>query len=64
MAILVWVRTPKGPMPQRYANVPDTDLSNSKRNWIGEPRELLASEETLPLDTLAKRYPPPAAAEN
>lgn len=59
MAIMVWVRTPKGPMPQRYALVPDTDFSNAKRHWIGEPRELLASEEKLPLDALAKLYPAP-----
>ena len=56
MSIFVWVKTPRGPSPQTWAEIPP------KGCWspiVLYSRKLTAEEEGLTLDELASVYPAP-----
>lgn len=62
MPHFVWVRGSRGPSPQVWSEF-FTGKDSSQERLVLAHHEMKAGDAGLPLDTLAKRYPPPAAPE-
>lgn len=63
---LVWIRTNRGPEPQRWAEL-NFGVNNrllKDEGYILATHELTATLATLPLDELATLYPAPKARRN
>lgn len=61
-AHLVWVISNKGPEVQRWASL-DYGVGGHKKNSVRAVYPLTKAEAELPLDVLARLYPPPSGEE-
>lgn len=62
MTVFVWVRSPRGPAPQKWAEMLRKDHSADGSRVLAH-HNLTAEEEALSLDQLAAKYPAPAQEE-
>lgn len=62
MPHLVWVRGTRGPSPQVWMEF-RTGKDSGQERLVLAHHEMKVGEAGLPLDALAKRYPPPAILE-
>lgn len=62
MTVFVWVRSPRGPAPQKWAEMLRKDHSADGSRVLAH-HQLTAEEAGLTLDQLAARYPAPEQKE-